>query len=83
MLSYSAASALGDGMHEVLGLSLATPQVMFLASGVLRFAALPLAFRMPDPKEKSVVFLFGVMGSAVRQRLNLGRQVLTAPWRKR
>ena len=76
------ASALGDGEHRVLGLTLATPQVMFLTSGVLRFLALPLAFRMPDPKEKSVVFLFGVMGTAVRQRLNLGRQVLTAPWRK-
>ena len=77
------AAALGGGERTVLGLTLATPQVMFLASGVLRVAALPLAMRMPDPKEKSVVFLFGVMGTAVRQRLNLGRQVLTAPWRTR
>ena len=77
------ASALGDGERVVLGLTLSTPQLMFLASGVLRFASLPLAMRMPDPREKSVVFLFGVMGTAVRQRLNLGRLVLTAPWRKK
>ena len=35
------------------------------------------------PRAKRVIFLFQVMGYAVRHRLNLGRQVLTAPWRRR
>jgi len=73
--------ALGPSPRAVLGLTLARPQVMFLASGCLRLLALPLALRMPDPKEKSLVFLMNVMGFAVRQRLNLGRQIVTAPWR--
>jgi MFS family permease len=78
-----AAQALGPGPHEVLGVRLATYQVVFLASGVLRVAALPLAWRLPDPKARSVVFLVSIMGTAVRQRLNTGWLFLTAPWRRR
>ena len=64
-------------------MSLAVHQVLFLASGVLRFAAFPLALRLPSGGSKRMIFLFQVMGYAVRHRLNLSRQMLTAPWRKR
>ncbi|MCC7140292.1 MAG: MFS transporter [Planctomycetes bacterium] len=77
------AKALGPGPHVVLGGAFAVHQVMFLASGVLRLAAIPFALQLPDPKAKRIVFLFNLMGYAVRHRLNLGRQILTAPWRKR
>jgi hypothetical protein len=79
----AAAKALGPGPHAVLGLSLTNLQVVFLASGVLRLSAVALALRLPDPKARNVVFLVQLMGYAVRQRLNLGRQILTAPWRHR
>jgi MFS family permease len=78
-----AAQALGPGRHEVLGLSLATYQWVFLASGVMRLAVLPLAWKLPDPKRRSVVFLVSVMGTAVRQRLNTGWLLLSAPWRRK
>jgi len=77
------ARALGPGPHRVLGLDLAVHQVMFLASGLLRVLAVPWALALPDPKDNRVIFLFQVMGFAVRHRLNLGRQILTAPWRRR
>jgi MFS family permease len=77
------ARALGPGPHVVLGMSLHVYQVMFLLSGLLRLAAVPLAFRMPEPKAKSLLFLVGLFGYAVRQRLNSGWMVLTAPWRRR
>jgi MFS family permease len=77
------AQALGPSPREVLGLTLAPAQVMFLISGVLRVAALPLAVRMPDPLDRSLVFLVGEVGHAVRQRLAAGRAIVTAPWRKR
>lgn len=79
----AAAKLLGPGPHDVLGMSLAVHQVMFLASGVLRFAAFPLALRLPNETGRRMIFLFQVMGYAVRQRLNLSRQMLTAPWRRR
>jgi MFS family permease len=82
ILGGAIASVLGPGPVRVFGLTLAVPQGMFLLSGLLRCAALPLALRMPDPKEKSLVFLVQQMGYAVRQRLNVGRQVLTAPWKR-
>src|SRR5262245_36810133 len=78
-----AADALGPGPHEVLGVSLATYQVMFLASGVLRLAALPLAWRLPDPRAKSLAFLVTLVGTSVRQRLHTGWLLLSAPWRRR
>ncbi len=74
---------MGPGPHDILGMSLAVHQVLFLASGVLRFAAFPLALRLPSGGSKRMIFLFQVMGYAVRHRLNLSRQMLTAPWRKR
>jgi hypothetical protein len=77
------AEALGPAERPVLGLSLTNLQVVFLASGVLRLASLALAAGLPDPKRKSLVFLVQFMGYAVRQRLNVGRQILTAPWRTR
>jgi hypothetical protein len=77
------AQAMGPGPHAVLGLSLSGYQCIFLASGVLRCAALPLAWKLPDPKARSVVFLVSVMGTAVRQRLNTGWLLLSAPWRRR
>ena len=77
------AKVLGPGPHDVLGMSLAVHQVLFLASGVLRFAAFPFAMRLPNASGKRMVFLFQVMGYAVRHRLNLSRQMLTAPWRRR
>jgi hypothetical protein len=49
---------------------------------VLRLAAVPLAFRLPEPKAKSLVFLVSLLGTAVRQRLNLGWTVVSAPWRR-
>ena len=82
ILGGAIASLLGPGPIDVLGVPTAVPQVMFLLSGCLRALSLPLAVRMPDAKEKSLVFLAQIMGYAVRQRLNLGRQVLTAPWRR-
>src|SRR5439155_3511914 len=40
------AEAIGPGTHRFLGLDLAREQVMFLVGGVLRAAAVPLAFRI-------------------------------------
>ncbi len=77
------AQALGPHSHDVLGLSLSSAQVMFLASGCLRALSLFLAVGLPDAKANRVVFLVQVMGYAVRQRLNVGRQLLFAPWRRR
>ena len=77
------AAAFGRGPHVVLGLTLSVHQVMFLISGGLRALAIPLAVRLPNARGQRLVFLFQVMGYAVRHRLNLGRQVLTAPWRRR
>lgn len=77
------ATAIGRGPHVVLGLTLSVHQVMFLISGGLRALAIPLAVRLPNARGQRLVFLFQVMGYAVRHRLNLGRQVLTAPWRRR
>jgi hypothetical protein len=77
------AQALGPGPVEFAGLTLATYQWVFLASGVLRFAVLPLAWRLPDPKARSVVFLVSLMGTAVRQRLNTGWMLVSAPWRRK
>jgi MFS family permease len=74
---------LGPEARPVLGLSLTNLQIVFLASGVLRLASLALAVGLPDPKRKSLVFLVQFMGYAVRQRLNVGRQILTAPWKTR
>lgn len=82
LLGGAVASALGPGPHRVLGMDLAVHQVLFLATGCLRMAAVPLALRLPDPKAKRVVYLFQVMGYAVRHRLNLSRQMLSAPWRR-
>lgn len=83
LLGGAVAGAIGPGPHEVLGRPLAMHQVLFLLTGVLRLLALPLALRLPDPRGKRVVFLFQVMGYAVRHRLNISRQMLTAPWRRR
>ena len=47
------------------------------------FCLFPLALRLPNATGKRMIFLFQVMGYAVRQRLNLSRQMLTAPWRRR
>jgi hypothetical protein len=77
------AQVIGPGPHRWLGSDYAVHQVMFAISGVVRAASLPLALRLPDPRAKRMVFLFQVMGYAVRHRLNLGRQILTAPWRRR
>jgi hypothetical protein len=77
------AEAIGPGPHDVLGLPLTNLQVMFLASGCLRLASVGLALGLPDPRAKGVVFLVQFMGYAVRQRLNLGRQLLFTPWRFR
>jgi MFS family permease len=77
------AQRIGPGPHVVLGFPLAVHQVMFLMSGCLRVLAVPMALRLPDPRAKRVVFLFQMMGYAVRQRLNLARYMLSAPWRKR
>lgn len=74
--------AIGPGPHAVLGMSLHGYQVMFLASGVLRLAAVPLAFRLPEPGARSLVHLVNLFGYAVRQRLNLGWMVVSAPWRR-
>lgn len=77
------AAAMGPGPHDVLGMRLATYQVMFLATGVLRLMVLPLAFRLPDPRAKSLVFLVAMVSTAVRQRLNTGWVLVSAPWRRR
>jgi hypothetical protein len=53
------------------------------SSGVLRVVALPLAWRLPDPRAKSLVFLVTLVGTSVRQRLNTGWLLLSAPWRRR
>ena len=74
--------AMGPGPHAVLGMSLHGYQVMFLLSGVFRLAAIPLALRLPEPGSQSLVFLVNLVGSAVRQRLNLGWVMLSAPWRR-
>ncbi len=78
-----AAAALGPGPWDLAGVHLATYQVMFLATGLLRLATLPLALRLPDPKARSVVFLVAMVGTAVRQRLNTGWVIVSAPWRRR
>jgi hypothetical protein len=76
------AEAMGPGPFVVLGAPLTNLQVVFLASGVLRLASCGLAFRLPDPRARGVVFLVQFMGLAFRQRLNAGRQLLFAPWRR-
>jgi len=48
------AQALPDGPHVVLGVSLAREQVVFLVSGILRFASVPWAFRLPDARSKGL-----------------------------
>ena len=77
------AHAIGRGPHEVLGLSLSVHQVMFALSGGLRALSIPLAMRLPNAKGQRLIFLFQEVGTAVRNRLSLGRQVVTAPWRRR
>jgi len=74
--------AIGPGPHDVLGMRLHGYQVMFLASGVLRLCAVPLAFRLPEPRARSLRFLVGFVGLAMRQRLSVGWSALTAPWRR-
>jgi hypothetical protein len=76
------ARAIGPGPHDVLGAPLTNLQVMFLASGVLRLGSCALALGLPDPRAKGVVFLVQFMSLAVRQRLNAGRQLLFAPWKR-
>ena len=57
--------------------------LLFFPLMFLSGSAFPFALRLPNATGKRMIFLFQVMGYAVRHRLNLSRQMLTAPWRRR
>ncbi len=63
--------ALEDGPHVLLGLSLTREQVVFAVSGVLRLAALPWAFRLPDTRSRGLWALVTAIGGGARKALGM------------
>ncbi len=63
--------ALDDGPHVLLGLALTREQVVFVISGVLRLAALPWAFRLPDTRSRGLWALVTAIGGGARKALGL------------
>ncbi|UCG42309.1 MAG: MFS transporter [candidate division WOR-3 bacterium] len=72
------------GMHlRVLGREFVNYHVLFLVTGVLRFACLPLLVRVEERRSRKVVKTIRILGTFALSRLNYGKGIFLQALRAR